>query len=454
MNWGQREGREPNQAYLQLTPEVYRSDFFPVKKHYFLVDTDDGVSFVMNRGQKGEDGSALETPEDNSLLGKYLRKRLDVPENSKIEKSAIDSYGRSDIDFTKIGNNHYKMNFSLHQSYTTISIPQPLILYGPPGTGKTYKMRHEYIDKFSKDNSFVTTFHQSFSYEEFVEGLKPLLATSQNTSCQSSDVKYEIQKGLFYKACERAAEQAGYEATENETALQKCIADTERSSKMSEAVEDKKIVLLCIDEINRANVSAVFGDLISLIEPSKRIGAKDEMVVQLPYSKEPFAVPANLMIVGTMNTADRSIQLLDSALRRRFRFEELMPDYSKISNETAKTLLKRINARIRCLLDKDHQIGHSYFIDAKSELDIFKALKDCVIPLLEEYFYNDTQKIRQILNEKDDNEKYFYVPDNEALEALNSIDNDYDDEKKLYMMNPRLVDVKDVDSAKSFISHI
>ena len=236
--------------------------------------------------------------------------------------------------------------------------------------------------------------------------------------------------------------------------MQKCIADFERAAKMSEAIESNKIVLLCIDEINRANVSAVFGDLISLIEPNKRIGAKNEMTVTLPYSKEVFAVPANLMIVGTMNTADRSIQLLDSALRRRFRFEELLPDYKKITDETAKLILQRINARIRCLLDKDHQIGHSYFIDAKSDFDIFNALKDCVIPLLEEYFYNDAQKIRQALNEKDDTENPFYVLDEEALEALGSIDNDYDDEKKLYMLNPKLADVKDDDSAKSFINHI
>lgn len=330
----------------------------------------------------------------------------------------------------------------------------PLILYGPPGTGKTFRMQHDYIDKFSEDDRFITTFHQSFSYEEFVEGLKPVLATSQNSNGQSSDVKYEIQKGIFYKACERAAYLAGYESTENENSLQRCIADSERVAKMSEAIKSNKIVLLCIDEINRANVSAVFGDLISLIEPSKRIGAKNEMTVTLPYSKEVFAVPANLMIVGTMNTADRSIQLLDSALRRRFRFEELLPDYNKITYETAKTILQKINARIRCLLDKDHQIGHSYFIEAKTDLDIFNALKDCVIPLLEEYFYNDAQKIRQVLNEKDDTQNPFYILDNDAMEALNNIDNDYDDEKKLYMLNPKLTEVKDDDSAKSFISHI
>lgn len=330
----------------------------------------------------------------------------------------------------------------------------PLILYGPPGTGKTYKMQHEYIDKFAKEDCFVTTFHQSFSYEEFVEGLKPVISTDSANVSTSSDVKYEIQKGIFYTACERAAVLAGYETSESESALKKCINDSTRSEKMDEAIKNKKVVLLCIDEINRANVSAVFGDLISLIEPSKRIGAKNEMIVQLPYSKEAFAVPANLMIVGTMNTADRSIQLLDSALRRRFRFEELLPDYDKIENTTAKLILQKINARIRGLLDKDHQIGHSYFIEAKTDLDIFNALKDCVIPLLEEYFNNDAQKIRQILNETSESENNFYVKDSDAMSELDNMQNDYDNEKELFFLNPALTDVKDNEKAKSFINHI
>ena len=341
----------------------------------------------------------------------------------------------------------------------------PLILYGPPGTGKTYKMQHEYIDKFANEDRFITTFHQSFSYEEFVEGLKPVLegpikekkSSDTGEPCPvSSDVKYKIEKGIFYKACERAAEIAGYKLNKDEpgSPLQKCIADADRSTKMQEAIKENKIVLLCIDEINRANVSAVFGDLISLIEPSKRIGKANEMVVRLPYSQNDFAVPANLMIVGTMNTADRSIQLLDSALRRRFRFEELLPDYTKIENPTAKLTLQKINARIRCLLDKDHQIGHSYFIDAKTNLDIFNALKDCVIPLLEEYFYNDTQKIRQIFNDSKNSENNFYIEDEEAKNASNNVLNDYDDEKPFYQLNPDLSKVNDDTEAGKYLSHI
>ena len=308
-------------------------------------------------------------------------------------------------------------------------------------------MQHDYIDKFTPENCFVTTFHQSFSYEEFVEGLKPVLAETTSTDT-SSDVKYKIEKGVFYKVCERAAELAGYNS------LATCIADTNRKQQMSEAIQNGKTVLLCIDEINRANVSAVFGDLISLIEPSKRIGAENEMIVRLPYSKTEFAVPANLMIVGTMNTADRSIQLLDSALRRRFQFKELMPDYGAIQNENAKSILSAINARIRCLLGKDNQIGHSYFIDVKSELDIFNALTTSVIPLLEEYFFNEIQKIRQVLNEKGDNENHFYVKDEDAQNASNNMEQDYDDERQFYMLNPNLANVKDNETAKLFIEHI
>ena len=419
----------------------YAIHYFGLKYGKFIIDNNISIKSIIAKALEYDPsfGSTHYDVELSKGVGVYKLAKADG-----FEKELTDNGYTS----------HKKEEKYEQKSSFWVDTLQPLIIYGPPGTGKTYKMQHEYIDKFAKEDCFVTTFHQSFSYEEFVEGLKPVLSSASVNSSTSSDVKYEIQKGIFYTACERAAVLAGYETSESESALKKCINDSNRSEKMDEAIKNNKIVLLCIDEINRANVSSVFGDLISLIEPSKRIGAKNEMIVQLPYSKEAFAVPANLMIVGTMNTADRSIQLLDSALRRRFRFEELLPDYDKIENTTAKSILEKINARIRGLLDKDHQIGHSYFIEAKSDLDIFNALKDCVIPLMEEYFYNDAQKIRQILNETSESENNFYVKDSDAMSELDNMQNDYDNEKELFFLNPALTDVKDNEKAKSFINHI
>lgn len=300
-----------------------------------------------------------------------------------------------------------------------------VILYGPPGTGKTYKMQTEYVSKFDKDNRFVTTFHQSFSYEEFVEGLKPILNDADDNG---GDIKYKVVKGIFREACERAAQLAGY------ASLADCISDSfsNRFANFEQAKSDKKFVLLCIDEINRGNVAAIFGDLISLIEDNKRLGVDErtEMVVSLPYSQDKFGVPANLIIVGTMNTADRSIQLLDSALRRRFKFAELLPNYdvfkttasdvNKAIKDDAKQILEAINARIRCLLNKDNQIGHSYFMNATSHKDIFFAMVNKVIPLLEEYFYNEIQKVRFVLNETDNTKYPFYKEDSSARDAFNT----------------------------------
>lgn len=299
----------------------------------------------------------------------------------------------------------------------------PTILYGPPGTGKTWTLQNKYFKDYEKDNIEFATFHQSYSYEEFVEGLKPVLDESDNIS-------YRIEKGVFYRICEKAAELAGY------TSLAASLKEEEasRAEKYGNAIKEGRVALLCIDEINRGNVASIFGDLISLIEPSKRLGAKDELTLTLPYSKIKFGVPANLVIVGTMNTADRSIQLLDSALRRRFRFEEMPPKYDVIKNETAREVLKAINKRIRAILNKDAQIGHAYFVDVVNDVETFKALINKIIPLLEEYFYNDVDKIRFVLNDKNSDKK-FYVEDTDAGEALNDYFtqfSDMDSEDKTY----------------------
>lgn len=328
------------------------------------------------------------------------------------------------------------------KSFNILSLT-PTILYGPPGTGKTYHMQEDYINHFEKDNRFVTTFHQSFSYEDFVEGLKPLL-----DGYDSENITYQIEKGVFRQACERAAMIAGFNSLEDS------INASNRKELYDSAIKGGKLVLLCIDEINRANVSAVFGDLISLIEENKRIGAKNEMVVRLPYSKKEFGVPKNLLIIGTMNTADRSIQLLDSALRRRFRFEELLPDYTVLEKKSA-SILKNINVKIRCFLGKDSQIGHSYFTDAKNDLDIFVTLRDKVIPLLEEYFYGEIEKIRKVLCETEKNNAYyFYVEDKEATSFHREFDDEYEEGKSFYQLNSKLLSVESEDEASKYIEHL
>jgi 5-methylcytosine-specific restriction protein B len=251
-------------------------------------------------------------------------------------------------------------------------------------------------------NTFVT-FHQSFSYEDFIEGIRPRIV-GEDTE-EGERLVYRTEPGVLLRAAERALLLSGFEGSLHEFCT--LLSSEDRAEYMREAPQ----YAVAIDEINRGNISRIFGELISLIEPSKRLGAENELIVTLPYSRQRFGVPANLCLFGTMNTADRSIESLDTALRRRFRFQEMQPDYSKLAEVTVEginvpQILRRINQRLTVLLDRDHQIGHAYLWPLKHvydqghppSMDQLRLLfRDQILPLLQEYFFSDYAKIGLVL---------------------------------------------------------
>ena len=188
------------------------------------------------------------------------------------------------------------------------------------------------------------------------------------------------------------------------------ILNKYQKNPIAEAEKETKPYVFVIDEINRGNISKIFGELITLIEDTKREGMPEAASAILPYSGEPFSVPENVYLLGTMNTADRSIALMDTALRRRFSFEELMPDADvlrkigadKVDDLDVAAMLEAINERITFLYDREHTIGHAFFTKLKDAptLDALKTIfKKSVIPLLQEYFYEDYQKIQLVLGD-------------------------------------------------------
>lgn len=247
-----------------------------------------------------------------------------------------------------------------------------IILYGPPGTGKTF-LSNKFLRWKNKNtnNSVVKdfcTFHPSFNYEDFIEGYKP-------TSTKNGAITFTLKSGIFKSLCKKASE------------------------------DKEKNYYLIIDEINRGNVEKIFGEMITLIEKDKR-----GMSLTLSQSQESFSIPENIYIIGTMNTTDRSIKMLDAALRRRFAFIECMPNYELINKPidklglAPKDILIKINMKLREIEDREKQIGHSYFMKSGKQIDTIEELKEVyiydIIPLISEYCFNDYTKMSEIIGEK------------------------------------------------------
>lgn len=454
------------------------------------------------------------------------------------------------------------------------------ILYGPPGTGKTYntvlyavaicdgnkslddlkeeakskdgynKIIDRYNELIDQGRIAFTTFHQSYGYEEFVEGIKPEMD-------EKKQLYYDVKAGCFKEFCDNASiklvdkdstissnitvwkttiqksvikdcfennrvrigwdlEDVGANGFVNDMKTGDLILTTDGSRTKingiaiikSEAytlegesdtttrdvdwiatdinldisefnngkmlhrmtvarvpnVDAIKILsikenfstlnveknedpyVFIIDEINRGNVSKIFGELITLIEDSKRSGRKEAMEVVLPYSGDRFSVPENVYILGTMNTADRSLALMDTALRRRFDFVEMMPDTSifegiEVDGISIKSLLEKINKRIEFLYDREHTIGHAYFKELLDKENrnietLRKIFIKKIIPLLQEYFYDDYERIRLVLgdNRADINDEYF-IQECDDMDKLFFGNADIDRESKTYLVN-------------------
>ncbi len=323
---------------------------------------------------------------------------LEIINNIQAYKTQNNIHGDF-IDFFNVIENHSDQT----SSDEIIKMSSNMILYGPPGTGKTFKTIDKSVEMIALDifqknindreslkyffnelveakRIYFVTFHQSYSYEEFVEGI---CAKTDDTG----QISYHVEAGIFKKICSNA-----------------------------EKDPDQNYILI-IDEINRGNISKIFGELITLIEDSKRQGQSEELTVTLPYSNEPFSVPENLYIIGTMNTADRSLALMDTALRRRFEFIEMMPKPELlkdvlVENVNIKEMLQTMNQRIEVLYDREHTLGHAFFMSLNSNSkidDLAQIFKNKIIPLLQEYFFEDWEKIRMVFGDDKDNKSAKFI---------------------------------------------
>ncbi|EKQ4295745.1 AAA family ATPase [Campylobacter jejuni] len=533
--------------------------------YYFPKDEDEFKEAVVKNGGMSvyvyQEGKFIDEFHTKSQGDKWTSSILNYLKTMSKDGEIFYRYYKNCKFFAIPKNTFSKDDFKIIKDNINNNISLNQILYGSPGTGKTYhtidkaleilgenlESRDEKkakFDEYVKNGQIVfTTFHQSYGYEEFVEGIKPSLNSDEN-----SQINYKVKDGIFKELCKKALENRDdiesfnfyindlKEKTKEDannpekyfqlpntkysiqyrggktfrikfddmsknhkdypvsidnieklyktsnideiynSAYVKAILSYLKSQGLKDYKEkDEKINLpyiIIIDEINRGNVSKIFGELITLIEPSKRLGNEEALELTLPYSGEKFGVPKNVYIIGTMNTADRSITSLDTALRRRFEFVEMMPNSDLLNNvfickdvenpnededylgDDAKTegyaeilqnILISINKRIEFLLDREKTIGHAFFMSEAVKFNknnwikpdeyeedwyvlsiskLKKVFQNKIIPLLQEYFYNDYALINAVLNDNgmifEDKKDDKYLQKIKNLDSVNS----------------------------------
>lgn len=341
--------------------------------HQFLIRNSSNARRILGRNK-------VQLPSNLHIVGSIIMSNAnDMGFDYKFQRCLVDS-GNDTPDATET-----KTELpTLFPRETDTVVPMNFILYGAPGTGKTYataeyamaiierrkvdlaqktpaerlELMKKYKEAIQNGRITFTTFHQSYGYEDFIQGLRP--------DTQNGGFNFVPVDGVFKRIADEAIKHG-----------------------------DKDYVII-IDEINRANISKVFGELITLIEEDKRWGEINALSVTLP-SGQIFAVPNNLFIVGTMNSADKSISLIDAALRRRFAFMEVVPNAGIVENPVLKTVLERLNEELfKELESTDLLVGHAYFM-GKEEKDLCSIMNQSIIPLLYEYFYDNSNKVKNIL---------------------------------------------------------